>query len=297
MSLQLASLPENVFISPGELIDGPEGTRLYVEAYGSIDAPRVMVLIPGGYQATTCYRRLIKQLVGQEFQVITWDPPTQGLSGPFEPCTNLPATFGSTCLHAVLSHFHVQKRRAILLGWSLGTTFLLQFLEQYPEARGFIDGVVLIAGLLSCASYFSYTYEHDRGLFDLLGHMQSQNPLESLPAINEFIDRLISKPVQQEDWYLLRGTTMFSFERWRYQGGIPLASLDVLPQEFLSSLSMPICFMQGRWDRLVPINYTRQMHKAVPGVFSYEYDCGHTPFLEVPDLVEKNLRSFLTNLW
>ncbi|GHP00888.1 hypothetical protein KSF_109350 [Reticulibacter mediterranei] len=285
-------------VAPGSFIPGPEGIALYVETYGSPTARRVLLLTPGGFQATVCYRHF-KRFAQEGYQIVVWDPPMQGLSGPLEPNKEFSATCATDCLQAVISHFHLHERETILVSWSLGTTTTLHFLQTHPEAQQYVIGVVLIAGLLSLPAYFSYLSEHDPKLFHLLTRLQSPDLSISFPAVGEFIERLTSRaftesltstPLALEDWYLLRGSTMFSFGR---RGSMPTSSLEhLLPQELLAALPLPICLVQGRLDRLVPVDYIRQIIEAVPDLLYYEYDCGHAPFLELPEQVLRDLSFF-----
>jgi pimeloyl-ACP methyl ester carboxylesterase len=64
----------------GQMIPGPLGIPLYVERAGDPQHP-TLLFTHGALQSSRCFRKRVPAL-SRSFQVITWDLPYHGLSGP-----------------------------------------------------------------------------------------------------------------------------------------------------------------------------------------------------------------------
>ncbi len=81
-----------------------------------------------------------------------------------------------------------------------------------------------------------------------------------------------------------------SIQRKELRGG----RLQTDYRDRLGELSMPVCYVHGAEDRLVPVDWSRRAHRLTPGselaVFS---PCGHWTPRERPDALIETLETFL----
>jgi len=118
----------------------PDGTSLYVERYGSTDAPAIILTHGAGANRTSWYYAI--RALSERFQVIAWDMPGLGHSQkPKEGDYSLERH--ARDLVAVIGVAAGQL--AVLVGHSMGGMVLLTFCRLFPQHLGAtVRGLALV---------------------------------------------------------------------------------------------------------------------------------------------------------
>ncbi len=135
------------------------GGRFHAEAFGDPDAPVIMVLHGG---PGSDYRGLLplKALVDDGYRVVFWDQRGAGLS----PRYDADAIDGDLYLEDLrqVIEYYAPRQPLIFIGHSWGAMYATQFINQYGDYDGRIQGAIL-------SEPGAFT---DRQLQDFLGRLQ-----------------------------------------------------------------------------------------------------------------------------
>lgn len=124
--------------SGGRLIDGAEGSTLYVERHGPADGPLVIFTHGWGLDSTiwNCARRDL----AMQMRLLTWDLPGMGRS---RLGADLSLEHLSDNLKAVIEQ--AGRRRVVLVGHSIGGMTIQTLARDHPElVQDRVAGVVLL---------------------------------------------------------------------------------------------------------------------------------------------------------
>lgn len=98
----------------GQMIDGADGARLYVETHGPEDAPCLVLTHGWGLDSTIW--AYAKRALGQDFRLVLWDLPGMGKSKPGKGGISLD-TFADNLKRVIA---HTGRDRVVLVGHSIG---------------------------------------------------------------------------------------------------------------------------------------------------------------------------------
>lgn len=125
--------------SHGEMIDGADGARLYVESHGPKDAP-CLVLTHGWGLDSTIWAYARREL-GQDFHLVLWDLPGMGRSRPGRAGIGLDA-FAEN-LKTVIAH--TGRDRVVLVGHSIGGMTVQTLARDHAQVfNRVVAGAVLL---------------------------------------------------------------------------------------------------------------------------------------------------------
>jgi pimeloyl-ACP methyl ester carboxylesterase len=266
----------------------PDGTSLYVERYGSADAPAIVLTHGAGANRTSWY--YVIRALSERFQVIVWDMPGLGHSQkPRHGDYSLERH--ALDLRAVLG---VAGQRAILVGHSMGGMVLLTFCRLFPQDVGAsVRGVALV----------DTSYTNPVRTTTAAGVMRAlQKPvLEPLLHITAWVAPLV--------WLMswlgyLNGSShligmMLGFAGSQTRGQLDLATrynplawpgvqaretlamLRYDATEALRSISVPSLIFSGHLDRLIVPETARFMATQLPDALLVRLEpAGHMPVFE-----------------
>lgn len=284
----------------GHFLKGPEGIPLYVEVRGDRAAQIKILLVHGILQSSLCYRQQIEELAAQGCFVLALDLPWHGLSGPGPAQGGLvptPKLLGE-CLDAVCIHYDLLEEPLTLLGWSYGAQVIRNFVLLCQPRN--IAGLVLVAPQLDVASLLPIGLREIPEVVEVVQALAaSATPMAERHALlQEFVQLLWHRPPALSKYYHILG---YNFRAFASAAPVldTLAFGTEMPGDIhraLRDVHCPILLVQGQQDRLVPPDYTRQLAQRLSSeqVQLLEVsDCGHSPFLEYPEVFNRELLAFL----
>jgi pimeloyl-ACP methyl ester carboxylesterase len=225
------------------------------------------------------------------FKFISLDLPGHGLSGfgdqPYEP-----VKFSSFVWRFVDA---LKPEELYLVGNSMGAAISILMAGERPQD---VSGMILAnsasLGLESPLPFRLMTLPVIGGILTRPGKMAEEQQIKALfhdPAIvtdgiRKVVYRNVSRPgLQQAFLKTLRLMThFFGQRRERVDKSI----------EILASLNLPVLFVHGRQDAVVPVAHTIEAQKKTPNSKLVVLDdCGHTPQIEKPERFNKLLKEFV----
>ncbi|WP_330632178.1 alpha/beta fold hydrolase [Halocatena halophila] len=262
----------------------------YLEA-GDPDAPSIVLCHGGGFDAAMVSWRSIIPRLAETHHVIAPDWPGFGESAspPFEPSLDFYVeTLGNVREQLTLD-------APVLCGVSMGGAIAIGDALANPEqVRKLIAIDSYGLGSAVPGGHLSTTLVHTPA-FDWLWSAIAQNrqlaaasvrfavhPANRSEALLEDVLTELKRSDATKAWQ--------SVQRKELRGG----TLQTDYRDRLGELSMPVCYVHGEEDRLVPVDWSRRAHRLTPEseltVFS---PCGHWTPRERPDSLIETLESFL----
>jgi pimeloyl-ACP methyl ester carboxylesterase len=220
-------------------------------------------------------------------RLIAWDMPSHGLSTPAPGDTSLDgiARQGLRLLQAL------GVGPALLAGNSLGGAVSLRIAAQSPQA---VSGLLLVAaatlGRETPLPFRLMTLPVLGKVLTKPGPMAVKQQVQAIvhrresitPEVLAAIERNVMRPGGAAHFLqLLRALTDFGGQK-------PEVSQRSL--EILRALKVPVTFLHGELDGVLPAAHSRQAHAVTAGSqLVVVPDCGHTPQLEAPVAFQRAL--------
>lgn len=292
-------------------ITADDGTSLYLEETGPVDAALTIVFVHGYClsMGSWHYQRLaLAETGGSPNRMVFYDQRGHGRSGEGPAGHNTIDQLGRD-LYAVLEH--VGPAPMVLVGHSMGGMTIMALAEQHPELFG--DRVLGVA-LLATSS--GRMHEVTLGLPTVLA--SAKNPL--VPALVRQLGRRAG--VAERGRRLSADITWLAVRRIGFASReVPSSLVDytarmisetpitviadfypaVVGHEKGAALAalrgLPALVAVGDRDQLTPPEHSRRLVDALPGAELLEVEeAGHVVMLERPDLINIHLRSLLTRI-
>lgn len=222
-------------------------------------------------------------------RLIAWDMPSHGLSSPGPDDTRLDgiARQGLRLLQAL------GVGRALLAGNSLGGAVSLRMAAQAPQA---VSGLLLAAaatlGRETPLPFRLMTLPVLGTVMTKPGPMAVKQQVQAIvhrreaitPEVLAAIERNVMRAGGAAHFlHLLRALTDFGGQR---------AEVCQRSHDILQSLRVPVSFVHGDRDVVLPAAHSRQAHSLSAGSQLVVLpDCGHTPQLEDPAAFKRALES------
>jgi pimeloyl-ACP methyl ester carboxylesterase len=251
--------------------------RCYFEQIGSGDP---LLLIPGLGRTCRMWDSIVPELA-ESFTLIMPDNRGMGRSETKRP----PGTLADLAVDLVELLDALQLERTHVLGISLGGMIAQYLAVEHPSR---IDKLVLVSTAHHFAPYL-------RAMGQLIGHALRYFPrdvfdgtVEVLGSSPRFIDTnpnwIPDKIDTQRTTRLSRGTMARQL--------LCLANSEVAHIEY--RIKSPTLIMVGEQDALIPGCYGRQIARDIVGSeFVQIPDCGHNPFIEMPEIAVPKIVEFL----
>lgn len=218
--------------------------------------------------------------VSPGLRLLAWDLPSHGLSESATGDTDLDGI--ARTAWQLLDALGVGP--VILAGNSLGGAVSLRMASQAPaRARGLL--LAASAGL-GRETFLPFRLMTLPGLGELMTRpgpvaVEQQvraivhDPASITPDLRAVIKRNVARPGGAGHFLrLLRGLTNLRGQR---------AAVLARSRDILSGLRMPVCFVHGELDTVLPAAHSRAAHALVPRAdLAVLEGCGHTPQLEQP---------------
>ena len=266
-------------------VTGGGGVRLAVEETGNPDG-RPVLFLHGLSQCRRSWERQLESDLGRDLRLVAVDLRGHGLSDKPRDAYGDPALWAAD-VHAVIEALDLE--RPILCGWSYGGVIIGDYLERHGEAT--VGGVVLV-GAVSRLGEPVLPFLGQEFVATLPG-LFSSDAETSTAALERFVDLTTAAELPAKDRYLALG----------YGSVVPphvrqaLLSRTLSHDDLLERLTVPVLLAHGLDDQIVLPSMSEQHARLIPHAKSCWYEqVGHSPFLEVPDRFNADLRELASSV-
>ena len=267
-------------------VSGNDGTSLVYRAFGSGDAP-ALVLVHGWAQSSRCWGDPVLEALAEDFHVIAVDLRGHGYSqAPESGYADRDVWAGD--LAAVLDAENVSAANpAVLLGWSYGGLVICDYLAVHGS--GAVAGLVLVGAITSIG-------RGEKGgrvgaaMRAAIPAAMSEDPREAVRALGSFSNALTG-PVDGKGTVsqALFGASLSTPPRVRAALFDRAASND----ELLAGLDLPVLVLHGEQDSVVDVSAARHaaslLRRATTSIWK---GVDHGPFVEDPGRFVAEVREF-----
>ncbi|GGD61163.1 alpha/beta fold hydrolase [Lacimicrobium alkaliphilum] len=243
--------------------------QLYYEVHGKGE-PLLLAHGLGGNHAIW-YQQVA--VLAKAYQVITFDH--RGFGNSTDHARLGRSGFVSD-LKALIDH--LQLKKVVLIGQSMGGGTAITFANQYPER---------VSGLMIADSL--HGLEENAQVAEIMDKARAETAQLSQ------LDRVLGAAFKQQNPQLAMLYSQISSFNHTDKSNLTgqYADNKVSPQQ-LGKHDFPILFVAGQDDILFPIEAIRMVQEQVPDSFIVEFDhCGHSAFFEKPVEFNDSLLSFL----
>ncbi len=242
-----------------------------------------LVIIPGWGCSGRYFDRQLASL-SQRLRVVVLDPRGQGESEK----TRRGQRMGRVT-HDVYELLQALDLRSVtLLGWSLGTSVVLSYVDLFGSER--VDRLICVGGgplLINRA-------EWDKGFVDLAGADAWRTGLENdfQTVAGGIVERFFHEPPSDEEVRMLTRETL----KTSPADGAAAMTWDCINQNYLDLLphiKQPTLVLLGRHDTIVPIT-NAEVFAEIPHVrIEIFEDSAHAPFIEEADYFNETVSAFV----
>jgi pimeloyl-ACP methyl ester carboxylesterase len=266
-------------------VTGGGGVRLHVEETGDPDG-RPVVFLHGLSQCRLAWGRQLDSDLGRDLRLVAMDLRGHGLSDKPRDAYGDPALWAAD-VQAVVEALELE--RPILCGWSYGGAVIGDYLERHGEPA--VGGVVLV-GAVSRLGEPVLPFLGEAFVATLPG-LFSTDAETSAAALERFVDLTTRAELPANDRYLALG----------YNSVVPphvrqaLLSRTLGHDDLLERLTVPVLLAHGLDDQIVLPSMSEHHARLIPHAKLCWYEqVGHSPFLEVPDRFNADLRAFASSV-
>ncbi len=278
-----------------QLLAGPNGMELFTQCLGEEHHP-TLLLTHGGLQASRSFRKQVLAL-SQSFQVILWDLPYHGRSGPHEPehsRTPITARLWADAMQSVVAAYGLADKGFVQVAWSFGGLVTRNYLLTYG-AQG-LYRLVLVASHLDFEALFQQPQAQaaQRQFQSLWQEGVPADPV-ALSTLLTWQRLLTANRPGPEDEYETLGYNILAWIRLRQQGTRwAQTQMPADTAALLESLPFPVLLIHGALDALIPLSEAQALAARIKGAHLRIYEqCGHSPFLEDPNRFNQDLTEFV----
>jgi pimeloyl-[acyl-carrier protein] methyl ester esterase len=222
----------------------------------------------------------VVEALSARFRLHLYDLPGHGLSAPVQHFTR-----DEVCAALARS----APAQAYWLGWSLGGMLALEFAARHPER-------VMRLALVASNPKFVAAADWPQAMApDVLEGFAEALATDHASTLNRFLG-LVARGAPDNG--VLRTLRRAMQSASAPTAGALRAGLEILRCADLrtqaAALQMPVLWMAGARDTLVPIAASRALHAAYPHQRLCEFaQAGHAPFISHPDAFVEALTEFL----
>jgi len=264
-------------------VTGGGGVEIHVEEHGPRDAHPI-VLVHGFSQSRLAWMPQFESALADDYRLVAMDCRGHGASDtPADPDAYRDSTLWADDVQAVVSTLD----QPTLVGWSYGGLVVADYLATHGDDA--VAGVVLVDGITEKGTADADRFAGER-FVALDGGFRSTDAEESVAALDAFVDLCVECDLDDADRYRMLG----------YNVAVPpfvraaMQDRTVEHEAALSELETPVCLIHGGADPVVRPAAARKHADLFSNATLTVYEgVGHSPFFEVPDRFETDLREFL----
>ena len=258
---------------------------LFVEETGN-PGGRPVLFLHGLSQCRLAWDRQLRSGLGRDLRLVAVDLRGHGLSGKPRDGYGDGALWAAD-VHTVITSLELD--RPILCGWSYGGVVVGDYLSRYGEAA--VGGIALVGAISRLGEPVVPFLGADflatvPGLF-------STDLDAGTAALRSFIRLTTSADPAPEDLYLALGYNILVPPQVRQA----MLSRTLNHDGLLEGLTTPVLVAHGSDDEIVLPAMAEHHGRLMPHAKTSWYQgIGHSPFLEVPDQFNADLRAFASSL-
>jgi len=231
-------------------------------------------------------------LPGWSMDRSVWGSFSEGLSSQFElehvDWTDVEST-GSFREKARDRILKAEKRKVVLLGWSLGAIAALEIASEMPEH---LDSMVLISPTARFTQDRMSGYRSGWSA-KVLDRMIKKLALEGKETVESFRENLLS---ESDRIKMTQGILEDQPPQADYKLRLGLEYLKEADlRERICRIKVPTLMVHGEEDEIVPSEASKYMAERNPDCFKLRTieGCGHIPFLTETELCLEHIREFM----
>jgi non-heme chloroperoxidase len=263
------------------IVTAPDGVKLAVQESGNPDGPAI-VFIHGLLGSRLSWEKQVNSIELQRYRLITYDMRGHGLSGkPEDVEAYRDGRRYAEDLSAVLNQ--TGARRPVLVGWSLGSVIISNYLAEFGDAG--LGGIMYVDGVIELSA--AVISPHPQ----VYAGLASDDLKTHLDAVRNFLSLCFhTQPDNATFERLLSNAAMAS---WTMTRIIP--SMTVAAAEGLPKARIPVLLLYGEKDELVKVQPSIARAQTLnPRVQIKLYEnSGHAPFIEEAQRFNHDLASFV----
>lgn len=262
-------------------VRGAGDVALHVEEWGS---GRPVLFVHGYSQSRLSWWKQLDSDLADDFRLVAFDLRGHGES---EKPRNVydDSELWAEDVHAVVTEFGLDD--VILVAWSYGGLVALDYLAEH--GTDWVARVALV-GAISGIGTEAATDRLGPEYVDLVDALASTNAAESVDALDRFVDLCVAGDLAPADHYFMLG----------YNVAVPPHVRDSLRDRTvdhdptLAALDVPVLLVHGEEDAVVRPAAARHYADLVDDVRLSMYpEAGHSPFWELPNRFNRELRRFI----
>ncbi len=250
---------------------------------GNWSAP-TLVLIHGTAASLHTWDGWVKEL-SSDFKIVRFDLPAFGITGP-SPARDYSKEAYVEFLNSFVEQLGLKQFH--LAGNSLGGDIAWNYAATYPEK---VDKLVLVD-----ASGF-LTKENIPTLFKM-----ARNPIGGALFKRVTPVSLIRKNIEEVyfDDSLITDELVERYHQFAKRTGNRQAFVDRVVQgeidrtPLLKNITAPTLIQWGKYDEWIPLGDAGKFDKAIANSEVIEYEAGHIPMEEIPEVTAKDVLAFLS---
>lgn len=266
-------------------VSGGGGVVLFAEETGN-PSGRPVLFLHGVSQCRLAWERQLGSDLGRDLRLVAVDLRGHGQSEKPQDGYGDSALWAAD-VHAVITSLELD--RPILCGWSYGGIVIGDYLSRYGEAT--VGGIALV-GAVSRMGEPVLPFLGANFLATLPG-LFSTDLEAGTAALRTFIRLTTSADPAPEDLYRPLGYNIVVPPSVRQA----MLSRTLTHDDLLQELTIPVLVAHGSDDEIVLPAMAEHHGRLIPHAKTSWYQgIGHSPFLEVPDQFNADLRAFASSL-
>lgn len=273
-----------------------DGTRLAYRVWGQ-PSDLTPVVCCSGIACDDLYWTFLAPELSKERQVITWDYPWHGDSGP--PGDRREITVPSLARHADVLMEHLSVPPAAFVGHSMGVQVILEIWHLFPER---VTALIPIAGPFARTVGSLYGTGMGRYLLKLLETGAKLQPDLAALLWRAAFQASIADPVGRIGG-LIGHVPASQMERYftHLRQLDPVGLLEMFgagqahtAEDYLEEIDVAVLIIHGKADVMSPFVLAQEMARRIPGAELIGIDGGaHTLPIEDPDMINSTVKNFL----
>ncbi len=256
----------------------PDGARIrYWDSGGQGPA----VLMTHGIAESLEFWHLQFESLGQQMRLLAWDLPGHGLSDEMPQALSLEGQ--ATIAWQLLDQLGVQDVH--LIGNSLGAAISLRMAARSPHrVRSLLMANAAALGKEVFGPFKVMSLPFLGELMNRPGPAAAQRQIQAIVHRPESITARVGAAIRRNVDRPGAGQHFLALLRLLTTLGGQRPEVVERSHQILRSLQIPVCFVHGDLDLVLPAKHSMQAHAMVPGSELHVLTpCGHTPQLEMPE--------------
>jgi non-heme chloroperoxidase len=265
-------------------IETPDGVPLYYEDHG--DGKVILLIHAWTMNAEYWWRKNVPELA-ESYRVVPLDLRGHGLSGKTDEGHTL-AQYARDVQHLLAT---LDLANAMLVGWSMGASVVLEYLTQFGTDR--INSVALVeqSPRYLSAPEWEHSLGGDYSPEDLAIFNQNLR-FDRSTAAKRFIGSIFAEPPPAETIDEMYAETMKTPTSVAVASMTEMTYVDLRPA--LKEVTVPTLLLYGEQSKLFPGDLGAWMQEQIPGsrLVTFE-ESGHCPFWEEPEKFNREVADFV----